>query len=953
MKFSINPKFFQTLSIAILLAACVNPASSVIDDGFLGGVHFDASQSTVTVSASSVPAGGTSIITVTPRDQNGAVFKPSTSLTITISMVGGTSTGTLSAITNLGNGSFSAIFTGINGGTPATAVAYVNQVAISRNLPTIVVSTSGFSKIWPFDATTPATFYDFDNTRIEFVSGVTRLIASDQVDDANDPQGFASATANGVMWDSTYLRLTQSGSATNTAEFDSSWAPQWASLVSYWKMNNNWNDSKSSNHGTGQNGVTFSTSAKVGTHAGSFDGSDDYVTMGSPTSLNITGPLSISAWVYVNAFNSYDGIVVKGFATSGYSIHIRSDLSLWFEIDNAGTRAAYNPPESVLIPGSWNHVAATYNGSVMRIFVNGREAGTGLSSTVNPAADVTEEVIVGKRPGNGTLNGKLDDLAIWSTALTPTEISNIYLRQAATYSGSLVSRAMNAFASADWTKFSWLTTLPFFKPLPDYASSAVQNETTADYSSLVGSTGATDANDLMVGIKALWHFDEPAGTVGANSIKDRSGNANHGQPNGPMNFAQVDHFHKAPFFAAGGSRAQFAGGFTNTIKGDDIHSISFWFNANGTNTNLSPVVFDAKDGAYFDYFFELNFSSLASGVVNTFYWSVGGTYRTYSGLSLKPNQWHHVVLVKTGSGNLGDLYADGKLVNTYTGTLSSTPNVSSDLWISSFRNSGYEFIGSIDEFGIWNRALHANEIQQLYRRGVNRIKFQMRTCATANAGLTNCTDDTTGANWKGPDGTNQTYFSELNNNTVPLAQTGLVKKNRPSLSLSDFTSPVTTNPFFQYRAILESDDTGTNCNYGSGATWCSPELKSVSVDPIHFDSTSPTVVTQVGENYASLSGFTETLGAGCTGGVTYNLGIGSSYGAATWYWWDSAALAGVGNWVVANGTSTRSNAAAIVNSHISTFHTALGAGTLYIKAFLNSDGLSTCEIDQLGITGQR
>ena len=31
---------------------------------------------------------------------------------------------------------------------------------------------------------------------------------------------------------------------------------------------------------------------------------------------------------------------------------------------------------------------------------------------------------------------------------------------------------------------------------------------------------------------------------------------------------------------------------------------------------------------------------------------------------------------------------------------------------------------------------------------------------------------------------------------------------------------------FQYRAIMESDDTSTNCDYGSGATWCSPELKS-------------------------------------------------------------------------------------------------------------------------------
>src|SRR5690606_24162050 len=108
---------------------------------------------------------------------------------------------------------------------------------------------------------------------------------------------------------------------------------------------------------------------------------------------------------------------------------------------------------------------------------------------------------------------------------------------------------------------------------------------------------------------------------------------------------------------------------------------------------------------------------------------------------------------------------------------------------------------------------------QLYRRGANRVKHQVRVCTAAD-----CSDDPNGANWKGPDGTNLTYFSELNNNTAALAMTGEVKKGLPSMLFSDFTSPVGTSRYFQYRTILESDDAGTGCNYGGGATWCSPEV---------------------------------------------------------------------------------------------------------------------------------
>ena len=57
-----------------------------------------------------------------------------------------------------------------------------------------------------------------------------------------------------------------------------------------------------------------------------------------------------------------------------------------------------------------------------------------------------------------------------------------------------------------------------------------------------------------------------------------------------------------------------------------------------------------------------------------------------------------------------------------------------------------------------------------------------------------------------------------------------VQPGPTNLSFSGFTGLVIPQKrYFQYRAIMESNDTGSACNYGMGATWCSPELKAISV----------------------------------------------------------------------------------------------------------------------------
>lgn len=714
-------------------------------------------------------------------------------------------------------------------------------------------------------------------------------------------------------------------------------------------MNGGWNDSAGTNHGTAYNSPTFTTSSKIGSHAGTF-GTTKYAQTAATTTINPTAAISIQAWVNPSAALPNNGILNKGsFANSqGEFSLIVYGSTIYFRLnDSAGAVVA----TATLAQGQWTHILATYDGATMRLYVNGTLLASSAYSAAITSAN-TPLTIGGYYSSGYTFLGSIDEVAVWSVALTATEVETLYARQSAKYSGTFTSRAMDALAiGMSWTTLSWIPTLPFFKELPDYTSGAIQNESSTDYSSLVGSTGATGDNNLMSGITGLWHLNESAtGGGGANKdFADDSGNLNWGGKNGTLEMGGPGRMDRAPLLDGSTAYILFP---DNVYNSQTQGSISAWvlltsqLATNSTGTIFSTASTTVVNSLFaFDVFADSATTMKARvGARTNLNYLKGST-------NLDVGIWYHIVL--TGSGTTWRLYVNGMLQTPtilfgtnagtwFSGEVSGNMRYSSGAILRSSGTIGY-FPGRIDELALWNRTLHASEIQQLYRRGANRLKHQVRVCTAAD-----CSDDSTGANWKGPDGTNQTYFSELNNNTVPLAMSGDVKKGLPSMLFSSFTNPVGTSRYFQYRTILESDDTGTSCNYGAGATWCSPELRSVTVDPIHYDSSAPTIIGKNGVSYYSLGSFTASLGTGgCGSGVLYNLGVGSSSATATWYWWNGTA------WVTANGTVANANTSAVINTNASTFGAQLGTGIVYFKAFLQSSGSTSCALDNVLINGQQ
>ncbi|MBU2650650.1 MAG: LamG domain-containing protein [Bacteroidetes bacterium] len=210
-------------------------------------------------------------------------------------------------------------------------------------------------------------------------------------------------------------------------------------LVAYYKLNETTGttaiDTKGSFNGTLTNmsGNEWQTSPALfgPKQCLGFDGTDDYVALES--ALNITGTnISIEAWIYPTDFkdeyfkNTIIGNDYWGGANSeGYVFRFGGaggDLDFTMSY-SGGYNWAVTIATGVLTLNTWQHVAATYDGSDVRLYVNGVEVYSSshstsiLSSSQNPRiGDSPGE------PGGRLMNGSIDELRIWNDVRTPLEL---------------------------------------------------------------------------------------------------------------------------------------------------------------------------------------------------------------------------------------------------------------------------------------------------------------------------------------------------------------------------------------------------------------------------------------------------------------------------------------------------------------------------------------------------
>ncbi len=185
-----------------------------------------------------------------------------------------------------------------------------------------------------------------------------------------------------------------------------------------------------SNNGANQ-GATYGAGGRYNT-AIQFNGSTNYIDIPNSTSLNPTSEITLEAWVKWNIVpssgNGWAQIIDKN-SDNGYQIqHSSNNSAFEFALQTTSART-YIIGGTSPVQGVWYHVVGVYNGSTIRIFVNGNLDGTNnLSGTIVPN---TSNVNIGRRTsGDRYFNGVIDEVAIYNRALSPIEIQERYLRGA-------------------------------------------------------------------------------------------------------------------------------------------------------------------------------------------------------------------------------------------------------------------------------------------------------------------------------------------------------------------------------------------------------------------------------------------------------------------------------------------------------------------------------------------
>ncbi len=169
-----------------------------------------------------------------------------------------------------------------------------------------------------------------------------------------------------------------------------------------------------------------------GQNAIDFDGIDDHVEAPNASALIANSDVSMAFWVYLTnpapGYPDFDGIVGfrNDFDADFYVLQLSStSLEVRFRNSN-GTdyTMAYNSPNLL---NTWNHFTVTYDGSTLSLYHNGSPASSISASGV--ITSTTSSFYMGMLPfsnPNFYLDGRLDDVGLWNTALSPTDANNLY-----------------------------------------------------------------------------------------------------------------------------------------------------------------------------------------------------------------------------------------------------------------------------------------------------------------------------------------------------------------------------------------------------------------------------------------------------------------------------------------------------------------------------------------------
>lgn len=147
--------------------------------------------------------------------------------------------------------------------------------------------------------------------------------------------------------------------------------------------------------------------------------SSDYLAPIQQPDLDGVSALSVSLWFNYSSIGGAKGVIMSN--NSGWYIHLTSATNLDY-YNNSSNNITVSTSVN-----TWYHLVTVHDGASLEVWLNGTSLGT---TTVSPPKNnIGQNLTIGAyRPGGFNYNwdGKLDEIGIWNTALTSTQVQSIY-----------------------------------------------------------------------------------------------------------------------------------------------------------------------------------------------------------------------------------------------------------------------------------------------------------------------------------------------------------------------------------------------------------------------------------------------------------------------------------------------------------------------------------------------
>ena len=176
----------------------------------------------------------------------------------------------------------------------------------------------------------------------------------------------------------------------------------------------------SGNGNTGTIGTaTWTTSGKYG-NALSFNGTSARVTVNDSNSLDLTTGMTLEAWLFPTAVGGWRDVIYKGTDDIYYLMGSSDDSTpaLGGTFSPSALRGTSSLPLN-----AWTYLAGTYNGTTMRLYVNGVQvssrAQTGPIQTSTAVLTMGGDALYGQY-----FAGRIDEVRIYNRALSAAEIQS-------------------------------------------------------------------------------------------------------------------------------------------------------------------------------------------------------------------------------------------------------------------------------------------------------------------------------------------------------------------------------------------------------------------------------------------------------------------------------------------------------------------------------------------------